>query len=311
MSRYHIPVLDSLVAGHVNPDGDSLSSVKAVLGHLRAQGKTAVAKVSGKVPDHLGWILSEDDLPKDLPKVEQTIVLDCEPVEERLGFRPEGRIFNIDHHETRRNSHDPKGDVYILNRCSTASALILDFGIDDEILLAGLYSDTLFMRSWGELQRCFRRINVSDDKAHNILSACRPTRDKKALHVVQTARIHRCRNGFILAETEEKDQIVISEVMETLFRYAEGVCLIDGLGKARLRTSNENVDVGSIAKMFGGGGHRFASGCDANGRRTALVALIKQLEVPPVRFDHEEEDGEPDHRQCHQPRRNGNGSVVS
>jgi phosphoesterase RecJ-like protein len=297
MPRYHIPVLDSLVVGHTNPDGDSLSSIKAVLGYLRAQGKTAISKVSGKIPDHLGWILSEEDMPKETPEVAQIIVLDCEPIESRIGFEPKRPVFNIDHHDTRKKDHNPKKSVYVLNRCSTASALILDFGIVDDILLVGLYSDTLFMRSWGELQRCFRKLTVSDDHAHNILSACRPTRDKKALHVVQTAKIHRCRNGFILAETEEKDQVVIGEVMETLFRYAEGVCLIDGTGKARLRTSNESIDVGAIAKMFGGGGHSFASACATNGKRTALIAVIKQLEIPPMRLDHEGETGdEPDQK---------------
>lgn len=297
MSRYHIPVLDSLVVGHVNPDGDSLSSIKAVLGYLRAQGRIAVAKVHGKVPDHLGWILSEEDLPKDLPKVQQTVVLDCEPTEERMGFGIRGPLVNIDHHISRKKEHNPKEGVHIIDRCSTAAALILDFGMLDEILLVGLYTDTLFMRSWNELQKCFRKLKVSDELAHNILSACRPTRDRKALQVVQTAKIHRCRNGFILAETEEKDQAVIGEVMETLFRYAEGVCLIDGTGKARLRTSNESIDVGAIAKTFGGGGHQFASGCDANGKRTALMAVIKQLEIPPMRLDHEgEADDEPDQR---------------
>lgn len=306
MSRHQIPVLDSLVVGHVNPDGDSLSSVKAVLNHLRALGKTAKTKVVGKTPDHLGWILSEDDMAGEGLGMEQTIVLDCEPDSERVGFRLSGNVVNIDHHDTRREEHDPKNAVYVLDRCSTAAALILDFGILDEILLVGLYTDTLFVRGWNELQKCFRKIRVSDERAHTILSACRPTRDKKALHVVQTAKLHRCRNGFILAETEEKDQGVISEVMETLFRYAEGVCLIDGTGKARLRTSNESIDVGAIAKMFGGGGHAFASGCDANGKRTALMAVIKQLEVPPMRLDHEgESDDEPDQRRAGHAQREG------
>lgn len=306
MSRYEIPILDSLVIGHVNPDGDSLSSVKAVLNYLHSHGVRAFAKISGKVPDHLEWILSDDDLDKKNIKVEQTIVLDCEPVSERTGFDISGSIFNIDHHETRIKSHNPKKNVYVLNRCSTAAALILDFGICDDILLVGLFTDTLFIREWSELQKCFQKIKVSDEKAHTILSACRPTRDKKALHVVQNCKLHRCRNGFILAETEEKDQSVISEVMETLFRYAEGVCLIDGLGKARLRTSNENVDVGSVARMFGGGGHTFASGCDANGKRTALIAVIKQLDIPPMRLEHEEDEtdhkksnhGQKEHKSC-------------
>jgi phosphoesterase RecJ-like protein len=310
MSRYQIPVLDSLVVGHVNPDGDSLSSVKAVLNHLRANGKTAKAMVVGKTPDHLGWILSQEDMADEEFLGEQTIVLDCEPTDERVGFQLSGDIFGIDHHDTRRDEHDPKNGTYVLDRCSTASALILDFGILDEILLVGLYTDTLFMRGWNELQKCFRKLKVSDERAHAILSACRPTRDKKALAVVQTAKLHRCRNGFILAETEEKDQGVISEVMETLFRYAEGVCLIDGTGKARLRTSNESIDVGAIAKMFGGGGHSFASGCDANGKRTALMAVIKQLDVPPMRLDHEgESDDEPDQKRAGHVQKEGKTCV--
>ena len=270
-----------------------MSSIKAVLGHLRANCRKAFAKVAGKIPDHLEWILSGEDMLPDGERFEQTIVLDCEPSEARVGFVPHGDVLSIDHHDTRRGEHDPGKGMYVLDRCSTAAALILDFGVVNEILLVGLYSDTLFMRRWGELQKCFRKIRVSDEHAHSIMSACRPTRDKRALHVVQTARLHMCRNGFILAETEEKDQAVISEVMETLFRYAEGVCRIDVTGKARLRTSNENVDVGSIAKMFSGGGHGFAAACDANGKRTALMAVIKQLEVPPMRLDHEVDPEQP------------------
>jgi phosphoesterase RecJ-like protein len=280
MSRYSIPLRDSLVVGHANPDGDSLSSVKAVINYLRLMGRMAVARISGKVPEHLSWILPEDDLPKELPRTEQTIVLDCGP--DRIGFDTgDGPIVNIDHHLTRAEQHDPKSRIYVLDRCSTAAALILDFGIVDDILLVGLYTDTLFVRSWGELQQCFRKISVSDERAHALLTACRPTRDRRALAALQNAEIHRCRNGFLIAELkEEKDPAVVTEVMETLFRYAEGVCLIASDGMARFRTSNEKIDVGSLAKLFGGGGHAFASGCDATGKKTAIMSVIKQLEVP-------------------------------
>ena len=292
MPRYSIPLKDSLVVGHENPDGDSLSSIKAVLTHLRSNGKTAVARVAGKMPEHLAWILSEDDTPKELPEVEPTIVLDCGP--DRVGFSVEEPIINIDHHVTRVEDHNPRNKVYVLDRCSTAAALRLDFGLVDDILLVGLYTDTLFMRAWAELQKCFRKIEVSDERAHAILSACRPTRDRKALAALRTAEIHRCRNGFLIAELkDEDDQAVVTEVMETLFRYAEGVCLIASNGLARLRTSNENVDVGSLAKLFGGGGHTFASGFDAKGKKTAIMSVIKQLDVPPSVPEAEEDKPPP------------------
>lgn len=282
MPKYRIPLKDSLVVGHADPDGDSLSSVKAVLNHLRANGKTAVARVVGKVPEHLSWILGEEDLPKNLPEVEQTIVLDCGPEPERVGFEVSGSVINIDHHMTRFEAHNPRKKTYVLDRCSTASALILDFGIVDEILLVGLYTDTLFMRSWNELQRCFKKFRISDEKAQLMLSSCRPMRDKKAFAALQGAKIHRCRNGFLIAEVDETDPAVVMEVAGTLFRYSESFCLIDGNNMVKLRTSNENLDVGSIAKIFGGGGHPYAAGCSAEGKRTALLATIKQLEIPAV-----------------------------
>ena len=274
MPKYSIPIRDSLVVGHADPDGDSLSSVKAVLGHIRAGGKRAMAKVCGKVPDHLAWILPEEDLVEDMPDAEQTIILDCGP--DRVGFEVVGLVLNIDHHDTRKGEHDPKTLTYVLDRCSVAAALILDFGLRDDILLVGLYDDTKFFRSWGELNKCFRLIKVSDERAHALLSACRPTRYKKALVALKSAETYWCKNRFLLAEIEESDPVVVSEVMETLFRYSESVCLIDGSGRARLRTSNEALDLGAIAKMFGGGGHPFAAACDTNGRRTAFVGLIKQ-----------------------------------
>lgn len=282
MPKYRIPLRDSLVVGHANPDGDSLSSVKAVLNHLRAAGKTAVARVIGKVPEHLSWILPEEDTPKDLPEVEQTIVLDCGPEPERVGFEVSGPVINIDHHITRAEAHNPRKKTYVLDRCSTAAALILDFGIVDDILLVGLYTDTLFMRSWNELQRCFKKFKISDEKAQLMLSSCRPMRDKKAFAALQKAKIHRCRNGFLIAEIDETDPAVVLEVASTLFRYSESFCLIDGNNMVKLRTSNENLDVGSIAKIFGGGGHPYAAGCSAEGKRTALLATIKQLDIPAV-----------------------------
>jgi len=285
MPKYKLPVEDSLIVGHVNPDGDSLSSIKAVINYLRANGKIAVGKISGAVPEHLSWILSENDLPKKIPEVKQTIVLDCAPTQERIGFLVDGPVINIDHHITRVEDHDPKGKIYVLDRCSTAAALVLDFGIIDEVLLVGLYTDTLFMRAWNEVLQVAKKIEVSDEKAEQILSSIRPTRYMQALIGIKNAKIHKCRNGFIIAEVDESDPIVVSEIMDTLFRYSENVCLVDGANKARLRTSNKNLinsgKIAELAHVLGGGGHAFASGCDVSGKKTTLYAIVKQLEIPP------------------------------
>jgi phosphoesterase RecJ-like protein len=289
MSKYKLPIKDSLVVGHINPDGDSLSSVKAVINYLRRHGKVAVTKTAGQIPEHLAWILPEEDIPREIPEVEQTIVLDCGPTQDRVGFEISGPIINIDHHVTRSEEHRPRSKVYVLDRCSTAAALVLDFGIIDDVLLVGLYTDTLFMRSWNEVLKVAKRLAVSDEKAAQLLSSIRPTRYIQALTGIKHAKIHRCRNGFLIVEIEEKDQIVVSEIMDTLFKYSDNVCLIDGETKARLRTSNKELidsgKVAEIANVFGGGGHAFASGCDISGKRTAFLGVIKQLDVHPTKIE--------------------------
>lgn len=285
MPRYKIPLLDSLVVGHVDPDGDSLSSIKAVINFLRKNGKKAFAKIEGRIPAHLSWIIPEDDLVSDVPDdLEQTIVLDCAPTAGRVGFDISPPFTNIDHHITRREEHSPKNKVYVLDRCSTASVLILDFGIIDDVLLVGLYTDTLFMRSLNEVMQSIKKLNIDDGTAAEILSAIKPHRYMQALLSIQNAKIHKCRNGFLIVEVEDTDQAVVSEIMDTLFKYSENVVLIDGLTKARLRSSNkqlvESGKIAEIANIFGGGGHTFAAGCDISGKRTAFLGVIKQLKVP-------------------------------
>lgn len=299
MSRYILPIKNSLVVGHVNPDGDSLSSIKAVLNYLRSHGKHAVAKVHGTIPEHLSWILDEGDLPRKVSEIEQTIVLDCAPTSDRVGFELHGPIVNIDHHITRKKEHCPTKNVFILNRCSTAAALIFDFGIVDDVLLVGLYTDTMFINSWNEVMKAVNKLKLSDEKAKEMLMAIKPIRYTKALLGIKSAKFHRCRNGFLLVETDEDDPIVVSEMMDTLFRYSENVCLVDGAGQARLRTSNkyliENEKVLEISHVFGGNGHAHASGISINGKRKALFAVIKQLDIP-----HDEEESERKDEQHHE-----------
>lgn len=293
MSRYKLPLKDSLVVGHVNPDGDSLSSVKAVVNYLRSNGCKAYAKIVGPVAEHLSWIITEDDL-EEVP-VEQTVVLDCGPTPDRIGFEIEGEVVSIDHHNSRIDEHKPRNKIYVLDRCSTAATLILDFGIIDKVLLVGLYTDTMFQKSWNELNDCFKKIEISDHQAEEILSSVRPTRYMNALLGIQSAKFHKCRNGFLIVETQEKDPLVVAEMMDTLFRYSENVCLVDGNGMGKLRTSNQKLkdsgELVKIATLFGGGGHNFAAGLDANNKKTTLFGIIKQLDVPQNNSPNLGEDG--------------------
>lgn len=280
---FKLPKKNSLVVGHIDPDGDSLSSIKAVLNYLRENNCKAYAKVFGNLPEYLSWVLDDGDIVKKMPDdVEQIIVLDCAPVVERIGFKPEKPVINIDHHKFRLREHNPDKKVYIVDRCSTASVLVLDFNILDDILLLGLYTDTQFVLSWNEVLDVGKKLKISDEKAHKILSLVKT--NYKILEELKNINIHKCRNGFIIIETEEKNQHIITEMLNILMKTAENIVLIDGNLKARLRTSNEGLlksnKLIDVASIFSGGGHNYAAVCDVCGKKTAFLSIIKQLDVP-------------------------------
>lgn len=292
---YKLPLKNTLLTAHIDPDADSVSSCRAVAEYLKDQGKRAAIRVCGAVPSYLQWMLAGEEVVTNIPEwVEQVIVLDCGP--ERVGWEipADMPIVNIDHHKTRFDQHSPRKKIYVKDRCSTAAILILDFGIVNSVLFAGLYGDTLFLKSFNELNTCFSKIlksGVKDDTVETILSNMRPFKDRRIIDAVRNAKVHRCRNGFTIAELKDNEEPgVIEQVMRLFHNFSESVCLIQPSGQARLRTSNPHMDVSKIAELFQGGGHKHAAGLDVSGGKgTALKTLVRSLEIEPNFVDLTEE----------------------
>jgi nanoRNase/pAp phosphatase (c-di-AMP/oligoRNAs hydrolase) len=278
---YTIPIENSVITCHKDPDGDALSACKAVSEYLRAKGKKTALRLHGNIPEHLEWIVASELLTKTTPPwSKQAIVLDSGPEEIRIGWKIPSRlcVINIDHHAGRQS--DVENNVFVSARGSTCASLLLDFDVNFPILIVGLYTDTLFIKKWGELNECFSKLEITDEEAETFLTNIRPINQIRIINAVRSAKIHRTRNGFIIAETNEEDTGVLEEVATILHRCCESLCLISSSGFTKLRTSNPNLDVSKIAAIFGGGGHSFASCLDVqNGKATALKTLIKALDI--------------------------------
>lgn len=293
---YTIPHKPSLITAHLDPDADAISSAVTVAEYLKSVGVSSVfIRFHGHIASHMQWMLTGQSIVDSVPEgVEQIIVLDSGPEKERLGWAlpPNKKIINIDHHKTRLSLHNPKKRVYVVDRCSTAAALILDFNIRNPILLAGLYGDTHFTIRLNEVKTCLARLKFTDEQAEQYLSGLKPVRDRRTLDALRTAKSRFCRNGFLiveLASTEDSD--VTQEIMKTLNSYSESVCLIQTDNKVLLRTRNSNLDVSTIAKVYGGGGHSYASGLTlGEGKRSAFKSLIVSLDIEPVTIEIVESD---------------------
>ena len=187
-------------------------------------------------------------------------------------------IYNIDHHMSRSNFHNPDNNIFILDMCSTAAILVRYFGIKDSILLAGIYGDTLFKIRIKETSQLLNTLDVDEETAEYMINMVDHINSKVVLSALRNSLITRHRNGFTVVEL--KDSIppwAQTEVISILSKVENSVCLISESGSVRLRTTNKDIDVSQIASMFGGVGHRFAAGCFVNGNRIKLKKLIKSL----------------------------------
>lgn len=291
-----------LLLTHENPDGDALGSLLALTKILKKWNKKVDAVCTDHIPIPFLFLSGISEVKKDflLGDYDLIIILDCGDLR-RTGFagrlkefsKNKRKIINIDHH--------PKNDLHriaALNivdyRASSTSEIIYQMAIkmnaeiDSDIatcLLCGLYTDTgafkhsnttsrvleissELLRRGGRLKKITE--NISNGKTISALK----------LWGVALSRIQKNENLGLVSSFVTQDDIkncsatthdlagvvnMINSIPETnaaiLFSETE-----DGKIKASLRTESDRVDVSRLAKFFGGGGLKKASGFTIEGR---------------------------------------------
>lgn len=291
-----------LVLTHENPDGDALGSLLALGLALKNLGK----KVDLVCPDNIVqpfiFLPNIEQIKKDflLGDYELIIILDCGDLR-RTGFadrlkefsQNKKKIINIDHH--------PKNDLHRIaavnlvdyQASSTAEILYhlfkkMEIVIDKNIatcLLCGLYTDTGAFKhsntSSQVLQIASELLNKGA-RLKKITENLTNGRSIAALRLwgIALSRIQRHQNlGIITSFITQKD---IKDCLASHYDLAGVVNMIntipdskaailfsetgDGKIKASLRTESDKVDVSRLAKIFGGGGLKKASGFTIDGR---------------------------------------------
>ena len=288
-SWYKIPIDNSIITSHKDPDGDALSSMVTVYNYLISNGKKAIIRPCGTIPKNLEWILDGAEVSKKIPEwCERVIVLDCAPHKDRLGWKipEELPIYNIDHHVQRIDENDPDNGIHVIKSCSTSSILFSRFGFKDDILIVGIYTDTFFTKYLSEVLYTLDEFNADEDLISSYISKINSNPDKKIWDILQNSDTHKCRNGFIIVETDVSGADVIESVMQILSKLSESVCLIYGKDNTvKLRTSNPNLDLSKIAQKYSGGGHKYASGCVIKGSINEFKSDIISCDVPKIEMD--------------------------
>ncbi len=282
-----------IIASHTSPDGDALGSLGAMGFVLAAQGKTFALYNGSGIPERLNWLPLPDVLYKDphtLPFTPQTAIsLDCGDGT-RLGDKmhkllPGLDSINIDHHlgnpnfGTLYNWVDPSKAAVGQMVAEVAKALGVKLhGGLAECVYTALVSDT---GAFGFSNTSADVFRLAAELVENGLdvSTVRDKIDKNwtlpkmRLWSKLQERFEISEDGLVAYATLDKaDLESVGAIKENLEGFVEHLRLLRGIAvslliygenknrcKASLRSTG-NIDVCSVARRFGGGGHRNAAG---------------------------------------------------
>ncbi|HVM59566.1 MAG TPA: bifunctional oligoribonuclease/PAP phosphatase NrnA [Verrucomicrobiae bacterium] len=304
-----------LVLTHYRPDGDAVGSQLALVLLLQGLGKTVEAWNDDAVPAKFRFLPASQLItrppaePKDFDVV---IAIDTSTWQrvgsaaQRIGNRK--HFVNIDHHV----SNEKFGEInWIVPEAPASGQIAFElirrggFPLTRDIatcLFAAISTDTGSFSYGSTTSESLRVAAELVDTGINVGEICRQVYEsypyarlmllQKALAQLQLADHKRIAYTWVTVEMFEESGAK-REDTEGLIDYAraiEGVVVallfeeLPEAGKFRvsLRSKNPKVDVNSVARRFGGGGHREAAGARFTGEpheieRKVLAAVSEAL----------------------------------
>jgi len=300
-----------LITTHINPEGDAIGSQLFICRMLKKMGKRCKMLNCDPVPPNLNFLPGADKIGLyrggnvDIDKFDAFIILDCADAE-RLGalgrFVSSARkTINIDHHPSNSmfadlNWIDPSASSVgemayaLMEHCGVKPdyglsllayvAIVTDTGsfrhsnttfvthkTASALLKNGIKPDQVYSRLYenNSLSRLqitgigFSNLKIEDSI---IWSQIRPDDLKR------TGAAEDELEGFIdMLKTVQNIKVAI------VFQEQAG-----GIIKVSFRSKDKKIDVDKIASVFGGGGHKMASGCKIKGSLdTVKVKVLTEV----------------------------------
>lgn len=294
-----------LLAGHVNPDGDSLGCICALSIFLQSLGKRVLAVSPEGVPDLYKFLPASDLIRINAPqgsRFDVAIVIDCESLD-RLGPAQEllpwcSCVMEIDHHPVGAQQADCRlgdssaascGEI-VLELLKKAKAIMTPEIA--ECLLTAIVTDTGSFRFSNVTPRTLRaaaELMEAGASASKVARRVYETRSLSSVRLlgmalagVQTAASGRIAYASITREHMDASEAadVETEGIVNYIRAIRGAQVailfregIDGTTRISLR-SRDGLDVSQIAHLFGGGGHKTAAGCTVSAPLAQAINLV-------------------------------------
>lgn len=300
-----------VVVTHINPDGDAVGSLLGLHLALKEMGKQSWPLTLDGVPHSYDFLPGRQDLVCDPSQISETpdwIVSVDVATEPRISgnissFRSGARLINIDHHPTNPGF----GDLNLVDTKASSTAelvfqvlretnhtLSVDVG---KCLYTGLVTDTggfRFARVNGDTLRIGAALLDAGFTSYDVTG---PLFEEYPLHRLRLEQLllerlevlldgrlaisTLCAEDFHALGAEFSDAENLVDRLRDIKGVAAGILMTkmsDNLVRVSLR-SKSGVDVSAIAAVFGGGGHRRASGL----RSDLPLAVLREELITRVR----------------------------
>ena len=292
------------IAGHLQPDGDTIGSGLALYSALTRMGKSAEMYSRDQLPATLKCMTGAEHIifaEKSKKTYDCAIILECSGLE-RMGdiiAATQAKVINnIDHHAHFNNF----GTINYVNPRASSTAeivysLLVHFKhkftvLEAEYLWAGLVTDSGMFQQTNTTPECLLvaaelvKIGVKPNEMYQMIYSSKTLTSLNLLGMsLQTMQL--ADNGAIAYMrleqsmfkatgsnvTEAEDFInhtmmVPGVKVGILFREENS-----GSVKVSFR-SRQAYDVNAVARQFGGGGHKNAAGCTIPGTMSAVISQV-------------------------------------
>jgi phosphoesterase RecJ-like protein len=297
-----------LISSHKDPEGDSIGSQLAMASLLRRMKKSFVILNEDLVPQAYRFLPQARSLIRPCLRTRRNfdaaIILDC-PCLERAGsvfkyLKVGCPILNIDHHPSnQRFGHINWVDQYASSTGEMIyrlfSGLSLDIGKREALFLyVAILTDTgsfKFSNTGARTHRIVAELikagNIRPHQIYRNIYGSFSFRNLKSLGKTLES-LHRSRDGkvaWIVLDKDMQDRLNgpegLTDVLMNMVRLIEGVEVAILFRQAREKgkikislRSSPRVNVDKIARTFGGGGHKTASGCIVSGGIDRVENLV-------------------------------------
>jgi len=312
--RYNSEIYDVIVhnqyfmiTAHVRADGDALGSEIALYYALQGFKKSVFIMNDSSIPHIYQFIIPENGLyspPQELPYTPEVIFcMDC-PELERIGkvekyLTKDTIIINIDHHIS--NGHF--GNInWVERHVSSTGEMVLALLRQMNISITPMIATAIYVAIITDTGR-FTHSNTTPEtlraaafliergaQYEEVSKYVYNTNSYELLQlhakVLNTIKLHlgnKVATVFLTREMIEKAQVdpvdthEFADIPVSIDGVSVGVLLRDmktpNLIKVSLRSRN-GFNVNNVAKKFGGGGHKYAAGCEVEGTIEDVQRLI-------------------------------------